>query len=227
MKIRIKIQGTLVFIALVSSIFLYKFLFPHTKYEGQDEILDILGTLIILSGFFLRIVARGHKADMSVDGRTLITSGPYIFLRNPMYLGTLFIGLGVVLVLFEWWVFLLFAAIFSIIYIPQILKEEKVLHKLFGEEYRKYCINTARFFPSILSLFKTNIREHLFFKWKWVKVELRSLIGVLIVVMAIEIWEDSKLFGPQVLKRELFEFFLIFLLFISVLILFSRKKNEK
>jgi len=227
MKIRIKIQGTLVFIALTVSIFLYKFLFPHTKYEVQDKILDILGIFILLSGFLLRIIARGHKAEVSVDGRTLITSGPYVFLRNPMYLGTLFIGLGVVLVLFEWWVFLLFAVIFSAIYIPQIIKEERHLHKLFGEEYKKYCVNTARFFPSILNLFKTNIREHLFFKWKWVKVELRSLIGVLIVVAAIEIWEDSKLFGPQELKEETLEFFLIFSFFVLILVLFSRRKNEK
>jgi len=227
MKIRIKIQGTLVFIALVASIFLYKFLFPHIKYEGLDEILDILGIFILLFGFLLRIIARGYKAEVSVDGRTLITSGPYVFLRNPMYLGTLFIGLGVVLVLFEWWVFLLFAAIFSIIYIPQILKEEKALYKLFGEEYKIYCMNTARFFPRPLSLFKVNIREHLFFKWEWVKAELRSLAGLLIAVITIEIWEDSKLFGLPSLKKEAFEFFLTFLLFILVLILFSRKKNEK
>jgi len=227
MKIRIKIQGTLVFLALAASILGYRFLFSNVKTQAQDTVLNILGAAALFLGFSLRVVARGYKAEMSKDGRTLIKKGPYAVLRNPMYLGTFFIGLGVILILFKVWLFFLFVVILSMIYIPQVLHEEAGLYKLFGEEYKVYCKNVPRFFPNLISLSGADIQGCLFFKLKWVKPELRSFAGLLVVITAVKIWKYlkfSELAGPG---ENILRFIFVILLFSVIFILFARKKDEK
>jgi len=154
MKKRVRFQNFLIFLAMTASLLLSKFLFQNWKREALDEFFDALGVAILLFGFLFRISARGLKAGKSCNGKKLITDGLYSLTRNPMYFGTLLIGLGIVLVLFKWWVFLLFFSIFLLIYIPQINKEEKELSKYFGDEYRLYCEKVPRCFPNIIALFR-------------------------------------------------------------------------
>lgn len=222
MKKRIKIQGFLIFLAIIISIPLSKFLFPHWKEEALDEFLDALGIGMVLFGFLFRIAARGYKAEVSPDGKKLIIDGLYGFLRNPMYFGTLLIGLGINLILFEWWAFILFFIIFLLIYIRQMRKEENDLYRRFGEEFKNYCKITPRYFPKV---FNVNLRDYLFFKWSWVKKELPSLVGVIAVIIAAEIWEDVRIFGYNEFREELLELPLIIILFVSIFSLFYGKKD--
>jgi len=222
MKKRIKIQGFLIFLAIIISIPLSKFLFPHWKEETLDEFLDALGIGMVLFGFLFRIAARGYKAEVSPDGKKLIIDGLYGFLRNPMYFGTLLIGLGINLILFEWWAFILFFIIFLLIYIRQMRKEENDLYRRFGEEFKNYCKITPRYFPKV---FNVNLRDYLFFKWSWVKKELPSLVGVIAVIIAAEIWEDVRIFGYNEFREELLELPLIIILFVSIFSLFYGKKD--
>jgi protein-S-isoprenylcysteine O-methyltransferase Ste14 len=226
MKIRIRIQGFLVFFSLALPIFLSKFLFPVWKDEAVDEILDAIGVGIILFGMLIRISARGQKADFSSDGGSLITNGLYSFLRNPMYFGTFLIGSGVALVLFEWWALVVFMIVFLLIYIPQIIKEENRLLKLFGAEYKDYCRNTSRFFPNIVYVFKTDVYEYLYFKWPWVKKELLSLLGIIFAIIAIETWEDVRVFGYAEYKKESLELVAIVLSFVIVSAFLYKKEKR-
>ena len=227
MKIRIKLQGFLVFFVLTISILLPKSLFPHWKNEALDEFLDTLGMSMVLFGFLFRIAARGYKAAVSKDGKSLIKGGFYSLTRNPMYFGTLLIGSGVALVLFSWWAVILFIIIFLLIYAPQIIKEENNLNGLFGREYKYYCSKTPRFFPRPVDLLRMDIRDYLFFKWHWVKKELVSLLSVIFVIMAIEIKEDVGLFGYAEYKKEFLEITGIILFFIFVFIFSYHRKDEK
>lgn len=68
----------------------------------------------------------------------LVVSGVYRFSRNPMYL-----SLALLLLAWGLWLGSLSAVIFLIVFLfsitqLQIKPEEKVLEKLFGEEYRSY-----------------------------------------------------------------------------------------
>ena len=222
MKRRIRIQGFFIFLAATTTILLSKLLFPHWKKEILDEFLDAIGIGLVLFGFLFRIAARGYKAENSPEGKNLITNGAYGLMRNPMYFGTLLVGLGINLVLFEWWAAILFCIIFSLIYIRQIHREEADLSQRFGEEYKTYCNVTPRYFPN---LFNINLRDHLFFKWLWIQKELPSLIGVIGVIITIEIWEDMRLFGYNECRKELAELFLIITCFIIVFSLFYEKEN--
>lgn len=205
------------------SILASKFLFPSWEKETLDEFFDAFGMGVVLFGFLIRIAARGYKAAESFDGKTLIKDGLYGLVRHPMYFGTLLIGTGVVFVLFEWWALLLFIIVYLLIYIPQIRKEEKEFYRVFGDEYKNYCKVTPQYFPGLFNLLKINLGGHLFFKWPWVKKELPSLILTVILIMAIETWEDVRLFGGSELKNEILELSLIIAFCAGIFSLFYRK----
>lgn len=86
-----------------------------------------LGLPIGALGLALRAWAAGHLAK----NRELATTGPYAYLRNPLYLGTLVAALGLVIAAREPLLALLFALVFLLVYLPVIEQEEQHLRKLF------------------------------------------------------------------------------------------------
>lgn len=225
MKKRIRIQGFFIFLSVIASILLSKFVFPSWESKVWDEICDAFGIGIILFGLLVRIASRGLKQELSEESKALVTSGLYGLVRNPMYFGTLLIGSGVVLVLFQWWAFFLFLAVFLTIYIPQVRKEEKKLSARFGRVYEEYCATTPRFFPNALKLLKADPREYLFFRREWIFKELPSLVGIITAIIAIEMWEDVRLFGHKGYTKEVTELFLITVFFVAIFSLLHDKKG--
>ncbi|OGX39973.1 MAG: hypothetical protein A2984_00465 [Omnitrophica WOR_2 bacterium RIFCSPLOWO2_01_FULL_41_12] len=225
MKRRIRIQGFLIFLSVISAILLSKFLSPNWKQGAWDEFLDALGITIVLFGLLFRIAARGHKADNSLNGRQMIQDGLYALVRHPMYFGTFLIGSGVVLVLFQWWAFFIFLTVFLTIYIPQVNREEENLFRRFGQEYKDYLRVTPKFFPDLKRLCRINLADYLFFKWPWIKKELPSLIGVIAGIISIEIWEDARSFGYQEVRKEFLELTFIIIFFIAIFIALYEKQD--
>ena len=178
---------------------------------------------MVLFGFLFRVCARGHKEEKSSQGRSLVKDGPYALIRNPMYFGTLLIGIGTTAILFQFWTIFLFLAVFLLIYIPQVRKEEALLAAMFKEEYQEYSKVVPGYFPRIRSLL--NLRKHLDLKLSWVKKELSSFIFTLITILAIEIWEDTRLFGPAELIQKPIELVFV-VLFLAILWVLFREKNN-
>ena len=114
MKIRIKIQGALIFLGLGAMVLFPNFVFPEWKKRVFDYALDIVGFALVLFGFLFRISARGYKEEKTNNGNSLVKDGPYAVIRNPMYFGSFIIGTGVIIMLLRPWFFLIFTAIFLI-----------------------------------------------------------------------------------------------------------------
>jgi protein-S-isoprenylcysteine O-methyltransferase Ste14 len=224
MKIRIKIQGTLMLLGLAAIVIFSNFLSQNWKNEAADEISDIVGMGLILFGFLFRIAARGYKEEKCCNGHFLVQDGPYAIIRNPMYFGTFIIGTGIVAMLLNLWVFVIFVAGFFMIYIPQMKKEERVLLERFGQTYKEYCDITPKYIPRMDYLIM--LHKHISLKYFWIKKEIASMIPVIIAVAGIEIWEDVKLFGRRELLAESLELVFIILLFSVVLSLFLEKKTK-
>ena len=222
MKRRIRIQGMLMFLAVLLAILFRRFIFQNWGDPYLDVVLDFAGLVMIFKGFLLRITARGHKEENSGYGRALVTNGPYAYTRNPMYLGTLLIGLGVILALFQLWVAAIYLTAYLTIYIYQIKKEEAWLLREFGKEYTDYCVTTPRFFPCICRL--PGFIQSLGFKSSWVKKERQSFLIVFCLVVAVEAVNDVRAFGLKTFGVE-------FILLISALAILlwaaSFLKNSK
>jgi protein-S-isoprenylcysteine O-methyltransferase Ste14 len=88
-----------------------------------------VGTLLALPGLLLRAWAAGHLRKNS----TLTTSGPYAWIRNPLYVGTLIVAAGMAYAAQQWSLAALFAFVFLFIYLPAISLEEQHLSNLFPE----------------------------------------------------------------------------------------------
>jgi protein-S-isoprenylcysteine O-methyltransferase Ste14 len=190
MKIRIKIQGALMFLGLGAIILLSNRVFPSHRQAIMDGMLSAIGMMFILFGFLFRVSARGYKEEKSSNGNALVKDGPYAIIRNPMYFGTFMIGTGVVAMLLQPQLFFIFAAVFLLIYAPQIKKEETMLSGRFGNEYKEYCVHTPGYFPKPGHLLKLN--KYISLKPFWVKKEAIPMITTIAVVILIEIWKHIK-----------------------------------
>lgn len=86
-----------------------------------------IGLPVSILGLLLRGWATGHLEK----NLRLAESGPYAYVRNPLYLGTLLVAAGLVIAARRWVLAVLFAAVFVLIYLPVIELEEQHLRKLF------------------------------------------------------------------------------------------------
>ena len=193
----------------------------------MDEALDILGIGMVLFGFLFRISARGTKAERSHDGESLITGGPYALVRHPMYFGTFSIGLGIIMILLNGWALPPFLIIFALIYIPQIRREQQKLTENFGDTYRAYCEKTPAYFPRLSSLLTLDLKGSLPLKARWFKRERASLIVVFSILVAVEIWEDVRLFGRVEYLKEFWELFAAWIFYFVILLFLYRIEESK
>jgi protein-S-isoprenylcysteine O-methyltransferase Ste14 len=103
------------------------------------------GIGVCFLGASLRYWASGY---LRKDSRPAV-GGPYSFVRNPLYLGTYLMAVGVALSLENWVLLGSVTVLFAVIYHYIILDEETKLRKMFKDPYLDYCQIVPRFFPRI------------------------------------------------------------------------------
>lgn len=103
-----------------------------------------LGTVIIAASVCLILWAAGTfwRAGTSVlpirPSTALVTSGPFRFTRNPMYLAMAAAYIGAALILNSLWPLLLFPALIVLIRTFVIRLEERYMETVFGSAYADY-----------------------------------------------------------------------------------------
>jgi protein-S-isoprenylcysteine O-methyltransferase Ste14 len=102
-----------------------------------------LGGLLAAVG----LVIRASAAGVIRKEKQLATSGIYAHTRNPLYLGSFFLGLGVTVAGGQWIFVVLFALFFITVYGRTMRGEAALLEGLFGEAYRDYARNVPLLFP--------------------------------------------------------------------------------
>ncbi len=106
------------------------------------------GLIGIVPGLLTRALASGHVRK----NEALATSGPYAYTRNPLYLGSLLIGIGFAVAARSWWVGAVLVVMFFAIYLPVIRGEESFLREKFPE-FDGYARRVPRMFPRTLPRF--------------------------------------------------------------------------
>ena len=103
-----------------------------------------LGAVLIIPGLIIRAMASGHVRK----NESLAMTGPYAYTRNPLYLGSLLMGIGFAVAARSWWVGLVLVVMFFAIYLPVIRGEENFLREKFPE-FDEYARRVPRMFPRI------------------------------------------------------------------------------
>ncbi len=95
---------------------------------------------------FLGLTLRGWATGHLRKNQDLATSGPYAYIRNPLYVGTLVVALGIVIACQNQWLAFIFAAVFLLVYLPVIELEEQHLRTIFPG-YATYAAKVHRLVP--------------------------------------------------------------------------------
>jgi protein-S-isoprenylcysteine O-methyltransferase Ste14 len=80
------------------------------------------------------------------QNHTLITKGPYRWIRHPMYTALFAAFVGLALISASWLIVILVVAAILVLY-ARIGKEEAMMIEQFGAEYRAYMRRTGRLLP--------------------------------------------------------------------------------
>jgi len=122
--------------------------------EGVPRI-EWWGLPLLAWGYLQYRLAGNYRARMggggpgiSIPPDRIVESGPYRYIRNPMYLGHLIFLVGLAVVLRSWIalaVFVLHAAWFD----RRVREDEARLTQLFGDAYRDYCRRVKRWIPGV------------------------------------------------------------------------------
>lgn len=102
----------------------------------------LVGIAIATPGLALRAVAAGTVKK----NRELATTGPYAFTRNPLYLGSILIGIGFGVASRNGWIAVAIVVMFLAIYLPVIRAEEEYLRSQFSG-FDEYARMVPRLWP--------------------------------------------------------------------------------
>jgi protein-S-isoprenylcysteine O-methyltransferase Ste14 len=119
-----------------------------------SKLIALIGTLLCAAGIGFAIWARtviGTNWGMPMtlkQGHELVTSGPYAYVRHPIYSGVLLAMLGSVLVISVSWLVVLLLNGTQFVYAAR--KEEQLMLKSFPNEYSAYMRRTKMIIPFVM-----------------------------------------------------------------------------
>ena len=145
----------------------------------------IAGVLIAVVGESIRLWASGYLEK----DRKLATEGPYAWTRNPLYLGSLLVGLGFTLATGRPLFLILLAVLFAAIYLPVMKREAARLEVAFPGIYPGYASRV----PLLIPRWPRDPGEGKEFSWNqvWKNREPRTVVGV--IAVAAILWAKWRL----------------------------------
>jgi protein-S-isoprenylcysteine O-methyltransferase Ste14 len=134
--------------------FLKGFLSRPAEMLSTNMWLGLLGVILCGAGIAFAIWARvylGRNWGMPMTLREkpeLVTSGPYKFVRHPIYTGFLLAMIGTILT--DGWIWFVILIIAGIYFIYSAKTEEKMMAVQFPNEYPEYMKRTKMLIPFVL-----------------------------------------------------------------------------
>lgn len=145
----------------------------------------LIGILFIGIGEFLRIWAVGYaggttRATSLGAARDLVTTGPYGYVRNPLYLGNFLLSFGVCIIANVLWLVPVLVIGYFTQYLPIIAVEETYLLESCGGIYQTYREQVPRFLPQFRPYSSPSTHD---FSWtRAIKSEKRTLTAIVCVI---------------------------------------------
>ncbi|MCP4757602.1 MAG: isoprenylcysteine carboxylmethyltransferase family protein [Proteobacteria bacterium] len=164
-------------------------------FAAADRNSLIIGTAIMVLGELIRIYGVSHIGGVSrtrtfSTGQKLITSGPFSHVRNPLYIGNLFLTGGLVVASnISIYFTLIFVACFFFQYIPVVKWEESNLRTVFGDEFDEYSQKVPPWLPVITSRIKN--QEKVKKEYKTAIVSEKNTIAAALIVYLVILWQSD------------------------------------
>ena len=145
---------------LVSVAWVVVVLYPVTSWLDRFHIpipgwIRWVGSGILLIGnllFWWSHAALGRNWSPVTEirvGHQLVTSGPYRYIRHPMYAAFFLAGIGLSLLTANWVVACAYLGSVTLMYVLRVSSEEEMMLEQFGDAYRDYMDRTGRLVPRL------------------------------------------------------------------------------
>lgn len=111
-----------------------------------------LGLVLVVFGVGTAIWGRramqaaGTNVDPYRPTTAIVTSGPFCFSRNPLYVALTLMFFGLSLALDTWWGIVVLVPLVIVMHCGVVLREERYLNQKFGAGYQKYRAQVRRYF---------------------------------------------------------------------------------
>ena len=146
----LKIPPPVIGLLLAATMWLLSSYLPVYRFEFPWQ--NLVATLVLIGGLSIDFSALWCfiKAKTTINPlqpqqtSKVVTTGIYRYSRNPMYLGMLIILTATALYLGALTAFLLLPVFVWIITLNQIIPEERILQKKFGQPYVNYLVSVRR-----------------------------------------------------------------------------------
>ena len=126
------------------------FVLPFVMDPVDNVVVLSMANLLLCAGLAWSVWSLRHlgrNLSIVAQARGLATTGPYRYVRHPLYLGELVGALGVVLTGFTWAALAVLATL-ATLQVYRAMKEEQVLSEAFPE-YAEYRVRTAALVPRL------------------------------------------------------------------------------
>ena len=143
------------------------------------------GLIFVILGEFLRIWTVGYagastRATTLGAARNLVTTGPYSYVRNPLYLGNFLLSFGICIIVNVIWLVPILILGYLLQYLPIITVEEAYLLESCGTVYQTYQEQVPRLIPQLHPYQSSS--THDFSLRRAIKSERRTITAIVFVI---------------------------------------------
>ncbi len=119
---------------------------PQARWSGVAAF--ALGLLLL--AWVQKHLSRNFTGTVQIrPGGNVVTTGPYAYVRHPMYLSFLLLALGTFLLTANWFLGGGFLALLLMVLIVRLPVEERALKQAYGPAYVDYKARTGALFPHL------------------------------------------------------------------------------
>jgi len=152
----------------------------------------IVGFLIVCVGEFFRLWGVSYAGSETrttggVGGTYLVVTGAFSHVRNPLYFGNMAIYIGIGVMSFAWYPYLMIiAAVFFFVQYTFIIKEEEnYLLEKFGKLYEDYKAAVPRWIPTTTKYTNPSSEQPTYEIKKGLKSERRTLQAISLTIFLL------------------------------------------
>ena len=139
-------RGALISIILLGLAYYLEAVVGLPQLFNDDEVRFTVSVVFFLAGTTL-VGWSLYSLPPKDRGRHLVITGAFKYARHPLYAAfLLFFNVGLSLLLNNW-IYLMWAFLLLPIWSVNVVREEKLMARHFGQAYESYCKKTGRFFP--------------------------------------------------------------------------------
>tara|TARA_B100000575_G_scaffold49860_1_gene36718 strand:+ start:352 stop:945 length:594 start_codon:yes stop_codon:yes gene_type:complete len=179
------LRVSIISLALLSYFFIEFRAFTLELSVEQSLQFSVIGFILLIFGCFGRI-----WASLYIEGnktKNLITNGPFMMVRNPLYFFSLMILIGFCFALKSLFLPIGLILIFIVFHVPTIANEERKLRNIHGELFDDYVRSTPRLIPNIFKYKKPITSDRVNIKIKRINGVLLEVIGYIFTYTFIDL----------------------------------------